>query len=71
MDDEYAGGEPKNIGFGYDIMNGTALCYENICSDPGYRNPIFVSIYVGVPQSNFHHKRCPFGATTVCINSPV
>ncbi len=52
-------------------MNGTALCYENICSDPGYRNPIFVSIYVGVPQSNCHPKRCPFGATTVCINSPV
>jgi hypothetical protein len=48
------------------------MCLENNCTlDNGIRNQIFFNLYVGLPDSNCHPKRCPFGATTICIDNLV
>ncbi len=67
LDDVFAGGWPTFLGMGYNAMNGTSLCFEVICIDAGFRNSIFVNIYVGVPDSNCFPMRSPFGATSICI----
>jgi hypothetical protein len=71
IDDQFAGGFPAYMGVGYDATNGTILCYEVTCIDSGYRNSIFVNLYVGVPSSNCFPKRSPFGATSICITQLV
>jgi hypothetical protein len=63
----FAGGSPTFVGMGYDAINGTSLCYEEICIDAGFRNSIFVNIYVGDRNSNCFPMRSPFGATSICI----
>ena len=68
LEDEFAGGKPTCLGAGYHILKGSVVCLEEVClTDNGIRNQIFYNLYVGVPNSNCHPKRCPFGATTVCI----
>jgi hypothetical protein len=51
---------------GYDARNGTSLCYENECLDAGFRNSVFVNIYVGDRNSNCFPMLTPFGATSIC-----
>ena len=70
LEDKFAGGSPTYIGSGYHILRGSVMCFEDICyKDIGILGEIFVNLYVAVPASNCHPKRCPFGATTICINN--
>jgi hypothetical protein len=57
------------LGVGFNDLNGSVLCVNETCGpNTGILAPIFFNLYVGVVASNCFPKRCPFGATTVCIS---